>query len=223
MQAADTKSVGIIGAGRIGTVMAQIARRAGRRVVISNSRGPQTLGTLVAQLGGDLGDRRVGGEPCRPAPVRRAERTEGHERDLALRAIGEQVVVSAVDDAVGVLDPGDVDELARMLERRAIDVGETDQLDFALAAEIVQRAELVRERHRRTVAGAGQAQVDEVEPLDAQGPQVRLDPSRSSEGAWARRTPPAPSRRQPTFVASLRPSGYGCSASRIRSLTTSGP
>jgi predicted dinucleotide-binding enzyme len=51
MQAADIKSVGIIGAGRIGTVMAQIARRAGRRVVISNSRGPQSLTSLVQELG----------------------------------------------------------------------------------------------------------------------------------------------------------------------------
>jgi predicted dinucleotide-binding enzyme len=51
MQAADIKSVGIIGAGRIGTVMAQIARRAGRQVVISNSRGPQSLASLVQALG----------------------------------------------------------------------------------------------------------------------------------------------------------------------------
>jgi predicted dinucleotide-binding enzyme len=51
MQAADIKSVGIIGAGRIGTVMAQISRRAGRRVVISNSRGPQSLTSLVQELG----------------------------------------------------------------------------------------------------------------------------------------------------------------------------
>jgi predicted dinucleotide-binding enzyme len=51
MQAADIKSVGIIGAGRIGKVMAQIARRAGRQVVISNSRGPQSLTSLVQELG----------------------------------------------------------------------------------------------------------------------------------------------------------------------------
>ena len=51
MQAADIKSVGIIGAGRIGTAMAQIARRAGRQVVISNSRGPESLTSLVQALG----------------------------------------------------------------------------------------------------------------------------------------------------------------------------
>ena len=41
MQTADIKSVGIIGAGRIGQAMAQTARRAGREVVIANSRGPE--------------------------------------------------------------------------------------------------------------------------------------------------------------------------------------
>ena len=45
------KSVGIIGAGRIGQAMARIARRAGRPVVISNSRGPESLASVVGALG----------------------------------------------------------------------------------------------------------------------------------------------------------------------------
>ena len=51
MQPADVKSVGIIGAGRIGQAMAQIARRAGRQVVIANSRGPESLTGVVQDLG----------------------------------------------------------------------------------------------------------------------------------------------------------------------------
>jgi 8-hydroxy-5-deazaflavin:NADPH oxidoreductase len=51
MSPADLKSVGIIGAGRIGQVMAQIARRAGRQVVIANSRGPESLTAVVHDLG----------------------------------------------------------------------------------------------------------------------------------------------------------------------------
>ena len=51
MQTADIKSVGIIGAGRIGQAMAQTALRAGRQVVIANSRGPQSLTSLVEALG----------------------------------------------------------------------------------------------------------------------------------------------------------------------------
>ena len=51
MSAADNRSVGIIGAGRIGQAMAQVARRAGWQVVIANSRGPQSLRSLVEALG----------------------------------------------------------------------------------------------------------------------------------------------------------------------------
>jgi 8-hydroxy-5-deazaflavin:NADPH oxidoreductase len=46
-----TDSVGIIGAGRLGQAMARTARRAGRDVVISNSRGPESLASVVAELG----------------------------------------------------------------------------------------------------------------------------------------------------------------------------
>jgi predicted dinucleotide-binding enzyme len=51
MLAPDVESVGIIGAGRIGQAMARIALRAGRRVVIANSRGPESLSSVVAALG----------------------------------------------------------------------------------------------------------------------------------------------------------------------------
>ena len=51
MQPGDMKRVGIIGAGRIGQAMAQIALRAGRQVVIANSRGPQSLTPVVEALG----------------------------------------------------------------------------------------------------------------------------------------------------------------------------
>ncbi len=51
MQPGDMKRLGIIGAGRIGQAMAQIALRAGRQVVIANSRGPQSLTSVVEALG----------------------------------------------------------------------------------------------------------------------------------------------------------------------------
>jgi predicted dinucleotide-binding enzyme len=43
--------VGIIGAGRLGQAMARVATRAGRSVVIANSRGPESLTTVVSALG----------------------------------------------------------------------------------------------------------------------------------------------------------------------------
>ncbi len=48
---ADGNHVGIIGAGRLGQAMAKTAQRAGRDVVIANSRGPETLTSLVSTLG----------------------------------------------------------------------------------------------------------------------------------------------------------------------------
>jgi 8-hydroxy-5-deazaflavin:NADPH oxidoreductase len=46
-----TGSVGIIGAGRLGQAMARTARRADRDVVIANSRGPESLASVVSKLG----------------------------------------------------------------------------------------------------------------------------------------------------------------------------
>jgi predicted dinucleotide-binding enzyme len=43
--------VGIIGAGRLGQAMARTALRAGRSVVIANSRGADSLSALVSALG----------------------------------------------------------------------------------------------------------------------------------------------------------------------------
>lgn len=44
-------TIGLIGAGNIGGTVARLAIAAGYDVVLSNSRGPETLTTLVAELG----------------------------------------------------------------------------------------------------------------------------------------------------------------------------
>jgi predicted dinucleotide-binding enzyme len=51
VDATNRNLVGIIGAGRLGQAMARTAMRAGREVVISNSRGPDSLTSVVAALG----------------------------------------------------------------------------------------------------------------------------------------------------------------------------
>jgi 8-hydroxy-5-deazaflavin:NADPH oxidoreductase len=43
--------IGVIGAGHIGSQVARLAIASGHDVVISNSRGPETLSALVAELG----------------------------------------------------------------------------------------------------------------------------------------------------------------------------
>jgi predicted dinucleotide-binding enzyme len=44
-------TIGFIGAGHIGSAVARVAVAAGHSVVMSNSRGPETLADLVAELG----------------------------------------------------------------------------------------------------------------------------------------------------------------------------
>jgi len=44
-------TIGLIGAGHIGSQIARLAVKNGYNVVISNSRGPETLSALVAELG----------------------------------------------------------------------------------------------------------------------------------------------------------------------------
>ncbi len=45
------KTVGFIGSGQIGRALARLAIEAGHQVVLSNSRGPETLADLAAELG----------------------------------------------------------------------------------------------------------------------------------------------------------------------------
>lgn len=45
------KTIGLIGAGHIGSQVARLAVASGYEVAISNSRGPETLGDLIAELG----------------------------------------------------------------------------------------------------------------------------------------------------------------------------
>ena len=48
-------TVGIIGAGHIGSALAEGLARRGYDVVIANSRGPETLDDLVGRLSADAG------------------------------------------------------------------------------------------------------------------------------------------------------------------------
>lgn len=80
---ADTQdsAVGIIGAGHEGTALARTALRAGRKVVIANSRGPSSLEPVVAALG---------------ARVSAGTRTEAASCGIVMLAVPWAAVSSAV-------------------------------------------------------------------------------------------------------------------------------
>ncbi|MGY1714447.1 NADPH-dependent F420 reductase [Geodermatophilus nigrescens] len=78
-------TLGIIGAGHIGTALAQAATDAGYDVVLSNSRGPETLADLVD---------RIEARPSRRGSVRAATAEEAG-------AAGDLVVVTVPLKAVG--------------------------------------------------------------------------------------------------------------------------
>ncbi|MCI0569231.1 MAG: NAD(P)-binding domain-containing protein [Myxococcaceae bacterium] len=48
--------IGIIGAGLVGGTCARLLVRAGHRVMVANSRGPQTLAGLIDEMGFDAVD-----------------------------------------------------------------------------------------------------------------------------------------------------------------------
>ena len=51
MTVSNISTIGFIGAGRIGSAVAEVALRHGYKVVLSNSRGPETLADVIAELG----------------------------------------------------------------------------------------------------------------------------------------------------------------------------
>jgi predicted dinucleotide-binding enzyme len=103
MERADRSRVGIIGAGRIGQAMTGVALRAGREVVIANSRGPESLTSLVATLGdgvtaGAVDDAAAAGIVVLAVPWPRRADAVGGVRWT------DQVVIDAMND----FDPSDL-------------------------------------------------------------------------------------------------------------------
>jgi predicted dinucleotide-binding enzyme len=97
MDSADRDLVGIIGAGRLGQAMARTALRAGRRVVIANSRGPESLAPVVSALGDGVSAGTVKQAAAAPTVVLAVpwDRLPGALRGLQLSG---RIVIDATND-----------------------------------------------------------------------------------------------------------------------------
>ena len=104
MSTADDNRIGIIGAGRLGQAMARTALRAGRSVVIANSRGPESLGSVVSTLGDGASAVTVGEASAAGIVVVAVPWDRVRDAVTALTWNG-QVVVDATND----FQPSDLD------------------------------------------------------------------------------------------------------------------
>ena len=103
MKRAD-RPVGIIGAGRLGQAMARTALRAGRPVVIANSRGPESLASVVSALGDGASAGTVADAAASRIVVIAVPWDRVPEALEGLRWSG-QIVIDATND----FDPRDLD------------------------------------------------------------------------------------------------------------------
>jgi predicted dinucleotide-binding enzyme len=97
MESAERDLLGIIGAGRLGQAMARTAVRAGRRVVIANSRGPESLAPVISALGDGVSAGTVEQAAAAPVVVLAVpwEQVPGALRGLQWNG---QIVIDATND-----------------------------------------------------------------------------------------------------------------------------
>jgi hypothetical protein len=100
----DRNRVGIIGAGHIGQTMARVARRAGRKVVMANSRGPDSLTSVTATIGEGVTAGSVD-EAADAAIVVLAVPWPSAANAVRGIAWTDQIVIDAMND----FDPSDLD------------------------------------------------------------------------------------------------------------------
>jgi len=158
-------TLGTIGAGHIGSALARVAVDAGHDVVLSNSRGPESLADLVAE---------IAARPTARGSVRAATAPEAAAAaDLAVVTIPlhalEQVPVEPLAGKV-VLDTGnyypgrdgriaDLDERritsSELLQRHLPSSSVVKAFNHIAAAQIVDHRAPAGTPHRRALAIAG--------------------------------------------------------------------
>jgi predicted dinucleotide-binding enzyme len=152
-------TLGLIGAGNIGSTVARLALDAGIDVVLSNSRGPDTLGDLVAELG----EHAHAATPAEAAQVGQLVVVSvpfGVYRDLPAEALAGRTVIDTTnyypdrDGHVAELDAGTVtsSELVQQHLAGAHVVKAFNNIDFVRLGALARPA-AAPDRSALTIAG----------------------------------------------------------------------
>jgi predicted dinucleotide-binding enzyme len=160
-------TLGIIGAGNIGTALARLATAAGIDVVLANSRGPETLTETVAELG----------ERARAATPEEAARAGdwvvvsiplAAYRTLPAAALAGKVVLDTInyyptrDGHIDVLDSGDA-TTSELVQRHLA------------GAQLVKAFNNIGDQHITTLARAEGAAGRTALPIAGDDPHAKAD------------------------------------------------
>lgn len=149
-------TIGIIGAGNIGSQVARAALTAGYDVVISNSRGPETLADLVAELGPNA--RAATAEDAAAAadfavvtvPLKNYEQ-------VPVAPLAGKIVIDTNnyyverDGHIPTLDKG-LDTTSGMLQRHLVDSKVAKGFNHVIAADITTDGQPAGSPDRRALA-----------------------------------------------------------------------
>ena len=151
-------TIGIIGAGHIGSQVARAAIAVGYDVVISNSRGPETLADLVAELGpkaraataveaAEAGDFAVVTVPLKAV------------HDVPIEPLAGKIVIDTNnyyferDGRIPALDRG-LDTVSGMLQRHLVDSKVAKGFNHIMAKDITTDGKPAGAEDRRALATA---------------------------------------------------------------------
>jgi 8-hydroxy-5-deazaflavin:NADPH oxidoreductase len=169
-------TVGLIGSGRIGSTVAKLAIAAGHNAVLSNSRGPETLRDLVAELGPEAraatiadaaaaGDIAVISIPVKAYP------------DMLVEQLADKVVMDTGnyypqrDGQIPELDSGSLttsEYLARQLPRSEI-IKVFNNIFFKHLASLARSAEAPDRSYLPIAGDSSAAKAEVTEFLDSIG------------------------------------------------------
>src|SRR3954464_13291419 len=152
-------TLGIIGAGNIGSNVAKAALAHGYEVVISNSRGPDTLGEVVAELG--AGARAPTAEDAaRDGDLVVVAIPLNNYRSVPADAVGNKVVIDANnyypqrDGQIAELDDESTTN-SELLQAHLPDAKVVKAFNHIMAAQIVSDGSAPGTPNRRALAIAG--------------------------------------------------------------------